>query len=203
MTEILRKAEDRMYRNKLIEDKTFRDSIIRSLKNLLWENTFENEEHEKNIKDLVVKMSDILTLSDIDREALIFLSHFHDIGEIAIPKEIMKKPEKLTPTEFEKVKVHPETGYRIAITSHELAPIAEYILTHHEWWNGEGYPRGLKAEEIPLVSRIFAIADAYEVMTSGRPYKKAKTKEEAIEELRKFAGIQFDPKLVEVFINII
>jgi len=91
MTEILRKAEDRMYRNKLIEDKTFRDSIIRSLKNLLWENTFENEEHEKNIKDLVVKMSDILTLSDIDREALIFLSHFHDIGEIAIPKEIIEK----------------------------------------------------------------------------------------------------------------
>jgi len=94
-------------------------------------------------------------------------------------------------------------GYRIAETSYELAPIAEYILTHHEWWNGEGYPRGLKKEEIPLVSRIFAIVDAYEVMISGRPYKRAKTKEETIEELKKFAGIQFDPNLVEVFANII
>ncbi|MGC8813626.1 diguanylate cyclase [Dictyoglomus sp.] len=203
MLEVLKRAEDRMYRNKLIEGKTFRDSVLKSLKNLLWENTFESESHENKIKELVSKMADILTLSDIEREALIFLSYFHDIGEIAIPKEIMRKPEKLTEDEFKKVKTHPEVGYRIAETSYELAPIAEYILTHHEWWNGEGYPRGLKKEEIPLVSRIFAIVDAYEVMISGRPYKRAKTKEETIEELKKFAGIQFDPNLVEVFVNII
>lgn len=201
--DVLKKAEDRMYRNKLVEGKTFRDSVLKSLKELLWENTFESKEHEENIKSLVIKMSDLLTLSDIDREALVLLSHFHDIGEISIPPEIMKKPSSLTEDEFKKVKKHPEIGYRIAETSYELTTIAEYILTHHEWWNGEGYPRGLKREEIPLVSRIFSIVDAYEVMISGRPYKEAKTKEEAIEELKRFSGIQFDPNLVEVFVSLI
>ncbi len=203
INEIIKKAEDRMYRNKLTEGKTFRDSVLKALKQLLWENTFESSEHEERIKNLAKKMADILLLSDIEREALELLSYFHDIGEISLPSEIIKKPLSLTEEEFKKVKVHPEVGYRIAEVSYELAPIAEYILTHHEWWNGEGYPRGLKKDEIPLVSRIFSIVDAFEVMTSGRPYKEAKTKKEAIEELRKFAGIQFDPNLVEVFITLI
>jgi len=201
--EILKIAEDRMYRNKLIEGKGFRDTVLQTLKELLWSNSYESKVHEERIKELATRMSDILYLSDIDREDLILLSHFHDIGEITIPSEILKKNTSLSKEEFKKIKTHPEVGYRIAEASYELTKIAEYILTHHEWWNGKEYPRGLKREEIPLVSRIFSIIDAYEVMTSGRPYKKAKTKEEAIEELKKCAGTQFDPNLVEVFLTIV
>lgn len=201
--DILRLAEDRMYRNKLIEGKSFRDSVISSLKNFLWENSFESRSHEEKIKELSLRIADFLYLSDVEREELTLLAHFHDVGEIAIPKEILKKPDKLTSEEWKEIKTHPEVGYRIAEASHELAHIASLILSHHEWWNGSGYPQGLRGEEIPLVSRIFSIIDAYEVMTSGRPYKKKKTKEEAIEEIKRYAGIQFDPKLVEAFIHVI
>ncbi|MGB9857509.1 MAG: diguanylate cyclase domain-containing protein [Dictyoglomaceae bacterium] len=201
--EILKLAEDRMYRNKLIEGKTFRDSVLSSLKNFLWEISFESKSHEERIKELSLRMADFLYLSDIEREELILLSYFHDIGEITIPKEILKKPYELSPEEWNEIKTHPEVGYRIAEASYELAHIAEKILAHHEWWNGSGYPQGLKGEEIPLVSRIFSIVDAYEVIMSGRPYKKAKTKEEAIEEIKRCSGTQFDPKLVDAFINVI
>lgn len=201
--DILRLAEDRMYRNKLVEGKTFRDSVISSLKNLLWENSFESRLHEERIKELSLRIADFLYLSDVEREELILLSHFHDIGEIAIPKEILKKLDKLNPEEWNEIKTHPEVGYRIAEASHELAHVASLILSHHEWWDGSGYPQGIKGEKIPLVSRIFSIVDAFEVMTSGRPYKEKKTKEEAIEEIKKFSGIQFDPKIVDAFIHVV
>lgn len=203
MEEILKLAEDRMYRNKLVEGKTFRDSVLSSLKNFLWEVSFESKSHEERIKELSLRMADFLYLSDIEREELTLLSHFHDIGEITISKEILKKPSELSPEEWNEIKTHPEVGYRIAEASYELAHIAGKVLAHHEWWDGSGYPQGLCGEGIPLVSRIFSIVDAYEVMTSGRPYKKAKTKEEAIEELKRCAGTQFDPKLVDAFIHVI
>ncbi|HPU43120.1 MAG TPA: HD domain-containing phosphohydrolase, partial [Dictyoglomaceae bacterium] len=149
------------------------------------------------------RMADFLYLSDVERESLILLSSFHDIGEITIPSEILKKEDKLTSEELDRIRTHSEIGYRIAEASYKLTYIAEFILSHHEWWDGSGYPRGLKEKEIPLVSRIFSIVDAYEVMTSGRPYEKAKTKEEAIQELKRCAGTQFDPNLVEAFINVI
>ena len=95
---------------------------------------------------------------------------------------------------------HSEIGHRIARSSPDLRPIADWILKHHEWWNGEGYPLGLSGEAIPLACRILAIADAYDAMTSDRPYRKAIGHEEAIAELKRYAGIQFDPQLVEKFI---
>ncbi|PMQ01239.1 MAG: histidine kinase [Dictyoglomus sp. NZ13-RE01] len=201
--DIIKIAEDRMYRNKLIEGKTFRESVLLSLKSLLWENSYESKEHEDNIETLCLRMADYLYLSDVEREKLSLLSHFHDIGEIALPPTILKKNGPLNEEEWEIVKKHPEIGYRIAGASYELSIILDEILSHHEWWNGEGYPRKLKGEDIPLVSRIFMIADAYDVMIRGRPYKKAKTKKEAIEELKRYAGIQFDPNLVPIFLNIL
>lgn len=201
--DVLKLAEDRMYRNKLIEGKTFRDSIISSLKNLLWDVSFENKFHEERIKELSLRFADFLHLSDVEREELVLLANFHDIGEITIPKEILRKPNKLKSEEWKEIKTHPEVGYRIAESYHGLAHIASLILSHHEWWDGSGYPQGLKGEEIPLVSRIFSIVDAFEVMTWGRPYKEKKTEKEAVEELKKFAGTQFDPRLVDVFINVI
>jgi HD-GYP domain-containing protein (c-di-GMP phosphodiesterase class II) len=99
------------------------------------------------------------------------------------------------------MKKHPEIGYRIAMSSPDLMSIAEYILCHHERWDGKGYPQGLKGEEIPLLSRILAVADAYDAMTQDRPYRKAMSKEEAAAEIKKNAGSQFDPEIVRVFIE--
>jgi HD-GYP domain-containing protein (c-di-GMP phosphodiesterase class II) len=96
---------------------------------------------------------------------------------------------------------HSEIGFRIAQASKDLEPIGEWILKHHEWWNGSGYPMGLKGNEIPIECRILAIADAYDAMINDRPYRKAMSKELALQELKKCAGRQFDPSLVEKFIN--
>ena len=101
------------------------------------------------------------------------------------------------------MKRHPEIGYHIAESSIELVPIAKGILYHHEWWNGKGYPKGLKGENIPLISRIISIVDAYDAMTNDRPYRKALSTEEAIEELKRCSGTQFDPNLVPKFIGIV
>lgn len=134
---------------------------------------------------------------------LALLATLHDIGKIAIPEGIIIKPGNLSPEEWELIWKHPEIGYRIAGSSPELAPIAEAILAHHEWWDGSGYPRGLKGEEIPLISRIISIVDAYDVMTHGRPYKEAVGQEESLQELQGKAGTQFDPILTSMFIKMV
>ena len=125
----------------------------------------------------------------------------HDIGKIAIDENILNKPGKLTDEEWEEVKRHPEIGYRILSTVNDMSEMAGYVLAHHEKWNGTGYPKGLKGEEIPLQSRIITIADSYDAMTSERSYRNALSEEDAIEELKVNAGIQFDPELVKVFVE--
>ncbi|MBE3089361.1 MAG: HD-GYP domain-containing protein, partial [Actinobacteria bacterium] len=144
-----------------------------------------------------------LKLSENKLNELSLLSTLHDIGKIAIPDEILMKPGKLTEKEWDIVKRHPEVGYNISGSSPLLEPIADAVLTHHEWWNGSGYPQGLKGENIPLISRIISIIDAYDVMTHDRSYKKAISKKEALEELKRCAGTQFDSKLVKIFIQVL
>ncbi|GAG66829.1 unnamed protein product, partial [marine sediment metagenome] len=131
------------------------------------------------------------------------LATIHDIGKVAILDVILNKKQNLSKKEWDIIKRHPEIGYRIAVSSKQLSSIAEYILTVHEWWDGNGYPQGLKGEDIPVLSRIIAAVDAYEVMITGRPYKKAVSKSEAIAELEKCSGTQFDPRLVKKFIRIL
>jgi HD-GYP domain-containing protein (c-di-GMP phosphodiesterase class II) len=101
------------------------------------------------------------------------------------------------------MKRHSEIGYRIALSSSDLIPIADWILKHHEWWNGQGYPLGIEGEEIPVECRLLAIADAYEALTSPRPYRKTLSHAEAVTELRRYAGTQFDPKLLEKFVQML
>ncbi|MGD0623752.1 MAG: HD domain-containing phosphohydrolase [Thermodesulfobacteriota bacterium] len=200
---ILKEAEERMYRSKLLENKKVRDSIISSLRRTLFERSHESEEHAYRLRELALQLGHTLGLSDSELDQLSLLAILHDIGKIAIPEGIIIKPGDLSPEEWAMIWKHPETGYRIAGSSPELAPIAEAILAHHEWWDGNGYPRGLKGEEIPLISRIIAVVEAYDVMTHVQPYKKAVSKEEALQELRKKAGIQFDPQLTDRFTKIV
>ncbi|MCL1972349.1 MAG: GAF domain-containing protein [Endomicrobia bacterium] len=127
----------------------------------------------------------------------------HDIGKIGIEEQILRKPGKLTHEEQETIKKHPTIGNKIISPITFLAPVAPMVLYHQEWYDGNGYPEGLAGEEIPLGSRIVAVIDAYDAMTSDRPYRKALPREFAVSELQKGSGTQFDPQVVDVFVKIL
>jgi putative two-component system response regulator len=128
----------------------------------------------------------------------------HDVGKLAVPESILLKPGRLTPAEFEQVKSHTTTGGAILAgsTSEVLQTAEEIALTHHEWWNGHGYPAGLAGEEIPLSGRIVAVADVFDALTHERPYKHAWPIDQAVDEIRSLRGSQFDPDVVEVFMEL-
>ncbi len=199
--EILKEAENRMYRNKLTENASTRHAVIDSLNKTLKEKSFETEEHTIRLQKLAVEMGKELRLSDDKLDELSLLASLHDIGKVGIPEKILLKTGKLSPNEWEIIKKHPEIGYRIVKSIPELAHVAEAILSHHEKWDGSGYPRGLKGNQIPTISRIISIIDAYDVMTHNRAYKKTVTQYEAIKEIKKCTGHQFDPDLVNHFIR--
>ncbi|MFH1619323.1 MAG: HD domain-containing phosphohydrolase [bacterium] len=124
----------------------------------------------------------------------------HDIGKIGIDESILMKPGRLSNEEYDEMKKHPTIGYQILAPVHFLGPVAQMVLYHQEWYNGRGYPEGLKGEEIPLGARVVATIDAWDAMTSDRPYRKAMSREKSLEELKKGSGTQFDPKVVEAFL---
>lgn len=203
LIDVIRRAEERMYRQKLFEGGSIRSTIIASLTNALRERSLETEEHVERTRQLAIALGKRLGLSAHRSAALSLMAILHDIGKIMIPDHILNKEQPLTQEEWEIVRKHPEAGYRIAQASPDLAPVSEAILAHHEWWDGSGYPRGLKGEDIPLLARIIALVDAYDTMVYGRPYQKVLTKEEALQELKQGASVQFDPHLVELFVEMI
>jgi PAS domain S-box/diguanylate cyclase (GGDEF) domain len=198
--EVIKKAEERMYRNKLLEKGSARNSTLVSLERTLFERNRETEEHAVRLRYMCVKMGEAMGLSQDELDELALLAMLHDIGKIAIPDQILMKPDKLTNEEWEVMKTHTEIGYRIAISTPELAHIAEGIRFHHERYDGKGYPRGLKGKNIPRMSRILNIVDSYDVMTHERPYKALINPAEAVNELTLNAGKQFDPELVDLFL---
>lgn len=199
---VIREAEEKMYQHKLLQNKSLHSSLISSMKSALYAKSQQTEEHAQRIIEISKAIGVNMDLSDAQLNELALLSTLHDIGKIGISDNILNKPGKLTPEEWIDMKKHPEIGFRIAMSTPDLVPIAEYILTHHERWDGSGYPQGIKGEEIPLLSRIIAVADAYDAMTADRPYRKALSNEIAIQEIMKNAGTQFDPKIAELFLEL-
>ena len=192
-----------MYKRKLLERKSIHSSIISSIKTTMFEKNHETEEHAERLIKLSKVLGEALSLTDEQLDEIELLSTLHDIGKMSIDDHILSKSGKLTDKEWSEIKKHPEAGYRIAQAAPGLKHIADYILCHHEHWDGSGYPQGLIGEATPLLSRIVAVVDAYDVMIHDRPYSKAMPKEAALAEITKNAGTQFDPVLVNKFIEII
>jgi diguanylate cyclase (GGDEF)-like protein/PAS domain S-box-containing protein len=191
--EILKKAEEVMLTKKLNESPFMKNRSVNVILDSLYGNFEGEEKHSKrvaNISRLVgIKLGlNAEELEDLEKAALL-----HDIGKIAIDKNILRKTGPLTTEERDEVRRHPEIGFRILATVPSLAKFAEYVLYHHEWWNGSGYPKGLRGEQIPLKARIISAAEAYDEMTGEYAYRKPMTKEEAKEELLLHTGSQFDP----------
>lgn len=203
LRDIYKEADNNMYREKLNNKQSARNTIVRTMMKALEARDHINEGHVDRLRELVVDMAEHIGLPEDDVEKLCLLARFHDIGKVGVPDGILFKPGPLTGEEAAQMQRHCEIGHRIALSVPDLEPIAELILKHHEWWNGEGYPQGLKGEEIPLACRILAIVDAYDAMTSDRPYRRTLSREEALAELKNCAGIQFDPNLVTAFIELI
>jgi diguanylate cyclase (GGDEF)-like protein len=195
-------AEDDMYAHKLFEVSSHRNETIKTILKTLHEKNPREEKHSERVSKICVHIGMALGMSNEEMSLLKAISNLHDIGKIAIDDAILNKPGKLDDKEWEQIKRHPEIGYRILSTSPEYAEIAQDILSHHERYDGRGYPRGLKGEEIPIRARIITVADSYDAMVSERPYRKSLTHQEAIDEIQRNLGTQFDPKIGQLFIDL-
>lgn len=193
-------AEDDMYREKLTARHSTKSEVFKMLIKILEEKSCETEAHIQGMQNIARLIGNKINLSNTELDRLNTLITLHDIGNINIAEDILTKEEPLTAEEWEAIKKHPETGSRIAGIEKEFAVVADEIQAHHENWDGSGYPYGIKGKEIPLLARITAIADALEVMQSGRPYKKALNKSEIVAELKRCSGIQFDPELIKALL---
>lgn len=199
--EVLKKAEDYMYKKKLLESAGIRGKTIYTVMAALHEKNPREEQHSLRVSELCEKMGTALGLQEDEVKELKTVGLLHDIGKVAIEEGILNKNGKLVEEEWVEIKKHPEIGYRILSSVNELSEMADYVLAHHERWDGNGYPKGLKGNEIPVQSRIIAIADAYDAMISERSYRQALPREYAISELVKGAGTQFCGEYVNVFID--
>ena len=196
-------AEDAMYKNKLLDNSSSHYALITSITSTLFECNHETEMHSYRIKQLAKQIGQVLGLAPDKLDELLLLASLHDIGKVAVSNQILTKPGPLSPEEWVEMKKHPVVGYRITMASPLLKPISNYILSHHERWDGNGYPRGLKGTEIPLLSRVISVVDAYDAMTEDRPYRKKMTIDTTLKEIKENAGTQFDPHIANIFIKMI
>lgn len=199
--ETLTRAEDRMYMMKLSEGPSIRSHMISTIMSTLHEKNPREKLHSDRVSDICVKFGYALGMSENDISELRTTALLHDIGKIGIDENILNKSGSLTKEEFDEIKKHPEISARILGASSDMADISQYVLYHHERWDGKGYPSGLSKDEIPLQSRMIAIVDTFDAITSDRSYRKARSEAVAAEELAKCSGNQFDPQLVGIFLG--
>ncbi len=201
LVETLKKSDDLMYRKKFHH--SARSQIVDTLLAALAERDYTAGGHARRLAELCLALGRKLGLSSRQLSDLALLAQVHDLGKVGIPDGILLKKGPLSKEEWDIMRRHPEKSYRIAVASPDLSGIAESILKHHERWDGNGYPMGLKGEEIPMECRVLAIADAFDAMTGDRLYRKAMSKEEAVKELKRCSGTQFDPELVDIFVSLL
>ncbi|ADI00304.1 PAS domain S-box protein [Salisediminibacterium selenitireducens] len=195
--EILRKADHQMYQDKVSNRPVIRKEMIEQLLDHFFDRYPDEKDHATAVGKLAVEIGELLGLSYEERQTIYKAAIFHDIGKVAINEAIMKKEGLFTPQEREEVERHPEIGYSILSAASEYAPIAEDVLAHHERWDGNGYPNGLKAHDIPLRARILQAAEVMDELMRHVSYREQRTREEALEEIKRHAGEQFDPRIVK------
>jgi diguanylate cyclase (GGDEF)-like protein/PAS domain S-box-containing protein len=177
------------------------NALIEIIMETLYHKNDMEEKESAQVSEFCAEIGQTLELSEKNIENLEMTGLIRNIGKVSLDSRILHKPDKLTDSEMAEIKRHPELGHEILSTMNEYAHLSDYVLSHHERWDGKGYPKGLKGEEIPLEARIVAIVDAYNAMISSRPYRKALDEETAAEEILKNAGTQFDPHLAKVFVE--
>jgi putative two-component system response regulator len=163
----------------------------------------ETEGHSRRVTDLTLKLAQAFGIQGND---LINMRHgalLHDMGKLGIPDAVLQKPDKLTDAEWVVMRKHPQLAYEMLYPVEYLRPALEIPYCHHEKWDGSGYPRGLKGEEIPMAARLFAIVDVWDAVTSDRPYRPAWSKEQALDYIREQSGKHFDPQIVDLFFKVV
>lgn len=201
LNDVFKRAEDAMYQHKLSISPSVKKATIDLIVNSIYEKNHQEVIHSKNVSEYCEAIGRELGFAKESINQLKLAGLRHDIGEIAIDNAILTKAEKLSEDEWAEIKRHPEIGYHILRSVNELAEIAKFVLEHHERWDGQGYPKGLKKEEITLQARIIAVADAYCTMISNRPFCRAFTEAEAINELKRCSGTQFDENIAKLFVE--
>ena len=200
ISETMVNAENHMYRHKVSERSSMRSNTIDIIINTLFEKSNRESFHSKRVSEICQAIASSMDFEKDDISQITMAGLVHDIGKIGVDENILNKPGKLDNVEWEEMKKHPETGWRILSATNEFSELAQFILEHHEKWDGKGYPNGLKGEEIKVEARIIAVADAYDAMTRDRSYRRGFSRTEAAEEIKRCSGTQFDPEIVEVFL---
>ncbi len=201
MDVVFKEAEDNMYRQKLAENLSMRSKNIDLIMNSLFEKSNRERLHSDRVADICEKIAINMNINQEGIQQIRIAAVLHDIGKIGISDSILNKNGKLDTIEWEEMKKHSEIGYRILSTVSEFSEIAEYVLRHQERWDGKGYPDNLKGDDIPVQARIIAIADAFDAMTVKRSYRDAMSETEAVAEIKKYAGSQFDPEIARIFVE--
>jgi len=196
---VIARAEEKMYHNKMVESQTMRHDTIKLIQQTLHDQMAIERVHSQRVSAISKSIALAMDLPPDQVNQAWLAGELHDLGKITLDPNLLNKTTLLSESERMEIRKHPEATYRILKTVDKYASIADIVLHHHEHFDGQGYPRGLSGQDIPLISRILCVADAYEAMTSHRPYKTKVSRMEAMEELKDKAGSQFDPLVVEAF----
>lgn len=199
MTKLFKKAEEAMYKSKMAEKVKYRARAIKIITKVLFESNEWEKGHAKRVSEICEAIGKAMNLPKAEIKKLSYAGFYHDIGKVTIRDELLYKDNGLSEEDYENIRRHPETGYRILSSTNKTAELADYVLHHHEYWNGKGYPAGYENVEIPLFSRIIAVAESYDFLTNRPGVKRSYTKRRAFAEIRKGEGRQFDPEIVKIF----
>ncbi len=200
-SELFRQAEDDMYRHKLTEGVEMRRRAVNQILQTLYQRSPLEMQHSQTVGELCRKIARVMGLNPEAVEQAYQAGVMHDIGKIGIEQEILEKTKRLDSGELREMRRHSEVGYRLLNSVHGLAHIAPFVLEHHERWDGLGYPKGIAGEKAALIARIIAVADGYDAMVSPRTYKQPMAVKEALAEVCRCAGSQYDPRVVKAFVE--